>query len=380
MKILYITTVGSTMNFFKNFIKELLQAGHTVDIATNINEREVPAYYSEWNCRIYALSCARSPISKGNISAISQIRDIVEKNHYDIVHCHTPIAAACTRLACRKLRKKQGVKVFYTAHGFHFYKGAPLKNWLIYYPIEKLCAHYTDKLITINSEDFNLAKRKLKAREVFYVHGVGIDLSKFSDTKTNNEAKRQELGIPKDIFLLLSVGELNANKNHQVIIRALAELNDPKIHYAIAGDGDKKEYLLGLANELGVSGQFHLLGRRDDIAALDSTADLFCFPSIREGLGLSPIEAMACGTPVVAAENRGTKSYITNGENGFLCKHDSAHEFVCAIRKLMCDDELRSEFVKKSKKVIEDYSASAVLSEMLNVYGKENFNIHQPIN
>lgn len=159
------------MGFFKNFIKELLEDGHTVDIATNETTSKVPDCYREWGCQIYQISCTRSPFNKGNIDAIRQIRKIAADGSYGIVHCHTPIAAMCTRLACRKLRKS-GLKVFYTAHGFHFYKGAPLKNWLVYYPIEWLCAHWTDVLITINKEDFELAKKKMKAKRVEYVPGV----------------------------------------------------------------------------------------------------------------------------------------------------------------------------------------------------------------
>ena len=149
MKILYVTTIGATMCFFKEFIEELINDGHTVDIATNDSIRKPPECYTQLGCRIISLPCSRFPIKIGNLKSISLIRELVKNEKYDIVHCHTPIAAACTRIACRKLRISQGVKVFYTAHGFHFYKGAPKKNWIVYYPIEKFCARYTDKLITI---------------------------------------------------------------------------------------------------------------------------------------------------------------------------------------------------------------------------------------
>ena len=161
MKILYITTVGGTMNFFNSLIKELINDGYTIDIATNEVASKVPDCYKEWGCKIYHISTSRSPFSFGNIKAIKQIKKIAKD--YDLVHCHTPLAGMATRLACRKLRKKQGLKVIYTAHGFHFYKGAPKKNWMIYYPIEKMCSRWTDVLITINKEDYELAKRKMKA-------------------------------------------------------------------------------------------------------------------------------------------------------------------------------------------------------------------------
>ena len=163
MKILYVTTIGSTMNFFKSFIGELISEGHTVDIACNNSKSPVPEIYSDWGCNIYPISCTRSPMNKGTVKAISELKKIVAENKYDIVHCHTPIAAMCTRLACKDLRKN-GVRVIYTAHGFHFYNGAPKKNWLMYYPVEKICAKYTDTLITINKEDYEFAKKKMKAK------------------------------------------------------------------------------------------------------------------------------------------------------------------------------------------------------------------------
>lgn len=189
MKILYITTVGGMMSFFTRIIQVLLKENNTVDIACNNTVSDVLQCYRDWGCTIYSLSCTRSPLDKGNLKAIKEIKYIVSKGKYDIVHCHSPIAAMCTRLACRTLRKN-GVRVFYTAHGFHFYKGAPLKNWMIYYPIEWLCAHWTDTLITINKEDYDRARKHMHAKHVEYVPGVGIDLSLFAGEFSEEEKKK----------------------------------------------------------------------------------------------------------------------------------------------------------------------------------------------
>ena len=159
MKILYVTTMGGTMIFFNEFIKGLIEAGHSVDIASNTELFPVPSYYEEWGCNIFSISCTRTPFNKGTVRAVGELKKLVAENNYDIVHCHTPIAAMCTRLACRNARKKYGMKVFYTAHGFHFFKGAPLKNWLVYFPVEWFCSFFTDTLITINQEDYAFAKK-----------------------------------------------------------------------------------------------------------------------------------------------------------------------------------------------------------------------------
>ena len=213
MKILYVTTIGGTMSFFVSLFKKLTEEGHTADVATNENISKVKEVYREMGCKIYNISCSRSPLKLSTIKAIFEISKIVKTSGYDIVHCHTPVAAMCTRLACMGQRKK-GLKVIYTAHGFHFFKGAPKKNWLIYYPIEKICSYFTDVLITINKEDYALATKKFRAKKVVYVPGVGIDVDKFKNCDVVKAEKRKEIGIPDDATLFLSVGELNANKNH----------------------------------------------------------------------------------------------------------------------------------------------------------------------
>ena len=304
MKILYITTIGTTMSFFKSFIKQLINEGDTVDIATNEKNSVVPEYYREWGCEVYQIETSRFPLDLGNIKAIKQIRTIVEKEKYDIVHCHTPIAAICTRLACRRVRKR-GTKVFYTAHGFHFYKGAPLKNWLMYYPAEKICAHFTDVLITINKEDYALAKKKMKAKKVEYVPGVGVDLDKFGHVFVGKTEKRKEIGIPEDSTMLLSVGELSIRKNHKAVIQALQELPE-NFWYVIVGNGDLQEELRRLDH----TGRLKLLGYRTDIADLLHASDVFVFPSLQEGLPVALMEAMASGVPVVCSSIRGNTDLV----------------------------------------------------------------------
>ena len=242
MRILYTTTIGLTMIFFKSLVKRLIEAGHTVDIAANESDYQVDDVYRQLGCRVFQVNWQRSPLSRQNLKAIKELRAIVAAGNYDIVHCHTPVTGFCTRYACKQLRK-QGLRVFYTAHGFHFYKGAPLKNWLIYYPVEKYSSRFTDVLITITKEDFALAEQKMKAVKLAYIPGVGVDAERFRNTVTDVDEKRRELGIPAEAFLFLSVGELNQNKNHRVFIQALKKINDPGVHYAIAGTGDKKEEL-----------------------------------------------------------------------------------------------------------------------------------------
>lgn len=369
MKIIFVTTVSSTMNaFFKTQIEMLVKEGHSVDLACNDTNWPIDTFYKALGCQYHRIDFSRSPLSKGNIKAYGQLSEVIKKGRYDVVHCHTPNASAITRLVCEKFRKKKKLRVFYTAHGFHFYKGAPLKNWLLYYPVEKLCAHFTDVLITINQEDYALAQEKMKAKRIEYVPGVGLDTAKFRDAIADRREKRRELGIPEDAVLLMSVGELNANKNHQIVIRALGQLKDTKLHYAIAGKGQLEDDLLCLAKELGVEENIHLLGFRQDIAQLYKAADICAFPSIREGLGLAALEGMSAGLALIASDNRGTRDYAVHLDNAFLCQHDSAAEFAAAIQHLSEDAALRQKMGEKNLEIVKKFDVEKINTYMKEIY------------
>lgn len=366
MKILYVATVGGFMPFFKNLVKELIDKGNTVDFAANQSSSKVPDYYKEWGCKVYDISCSRSPFSFGNIKAIREIKKIAKD--YDIVHCHTPLAAVATRFACKSLRKN-GLKVIYTAHGFHFYKGAPIKNWIIYYPIEKLCAKWTDVLITINKEDYTFAMKKMKAKQIEYVPGVGVDINKITNVIIDRNAKRKELGVPSNAFELVSVGELNNNKNHQIVIKAISKLEQKEnIHYVIAGSGENREKLEMLAKKLNVN--LHLLGYRNDVIDIYKSADICVFPSIREGLGIAAIEGMMCELPLICSINRGTKEFVSEGAIG--CQHDDDSQFSYAIDQLYKNRFNCIKMGQINKEVAKQFDVEIINKKIIGIYNEKN--------
>lgn len=365
MKILYVTTISNTVNaFLIPHIKMLIDEGHQVDVAFNIEQEIKPEIY-EMGCKIHQLPLQRSPLKKDNFRAYKILKKSIISEGYDLVHTHTPVASAIVRLVCRNLNS---VMVFYTAHGFHFFKGAPILNWLIYYPVEKWLARYTDTLITINKEDYERAKSKFKAKRVEYVPGVGIDLKKFNTVKVDRDLKRSQLGLPKEAFVVLSVGELNKNKNHEVIIRAIAKIDNPDIHYIVCGEGPLKGYLIDLSEDLGIKNRVHLLGIRKDIAEICKVSDLFTFPSYREGLSVALMEAMANGLPVVCSNVRGNSDLIEDGKGGYLIEPVDVEGFAKYIKELIEDSRLRSEFGDFNHKKIENYSIENVLKEMEEIY------------
>lgn len=356
-----MTTVGVTMGFFKPYLVDLINKKHTVELAYN-NSWDVPQVIRVLKLKTYLLPFSRNPCSLDNLKAYKQLKKIVEENQYDIVHCHTPVAAFITRMACRNIRKN-GTKVVYTAHGFHFYKGAHLKNWMVYFPIECLCAHWTDVLITINREDYKFAQTKMKQSRVEYVPGVGIDVEKYKALTVDVSKKREELGIPKDAVLLLSVGELNKNKNHETVIRAIEGMG---VYYIIAGKGKRENKLREIAKKVGLGNNLRLLGYRNDISELLNIADVFVFPSYREGLSVSLMEAMASGKPIVASMIRGNVDLIDK-DGGFLFDPHSIKQCKEAIHSILHSD--MHVYGLHNQKKIREFSTDVVLTRINKIYG-----------
>jgi glycosyltransferase EpsD len=353
--------------FHVPFLKMLKELGYETVVAAKND------YDNHTDCIIpycdvyYDIPFERSPFSLQNLKAYRALKKIIDSNHFDIIHCHTPVGSVLGRLCAIPARKK-GTKVFYTAHGFHFYKGAPLKNWLLYYPVECLCAHFTDVLITINQEDYNRAKHTMHAKCVEYIPGVGIDANRFCSAQVDRIAKRADLGVPTNCTVITSVGELNRNKNHATVIRALALLNDPSIHYLIVGKGELYNHLTQLASSLGLANQVHLLGYRSDIAEIYKASDICIFPSIREGLGLAALEGMASGLPLIISDNRGAKDYAIHGENAYVCPWHSSESFSEAIKELGSFQAARMSFGQRNIEISRRFDISHVEEAMRHIY------------
>lgn len=310
----------------------------------------------------YDIPFERSPVSANNVKAYKELKRIIDENEYDIIHCHTPVAAMLTRLAAIKARKK-GTKVIYTAHGFHFFKGAPLINWLIYYPVEWVCSWFTDVLITMNREDYQLAKKRMKAKKIEYMYGVGINRDKFTKIQVDKEEKRKSIDINENDFMIISVGELNKNKNHQVIIQAIAKLRNEKIKYILCGQGPLETELRELSIGLGIENQVKFLGFRRDIPHLMKGAELFVFPSYREGLSLSLMEAMASGLPVICSKIRGNTDLIENGIGGYLVDPGNVLDIVEYIQVLISNEGIRKKMKDSNIENIKRYDILNVITQ-----------------
>lgn len=369
--LLVATVLSHIAQFHRPLIKLLKEEGYEIHVVAKNNLNEKNGLKINNVDRIFDVNFGRSPFNRNNFGAYKKLKKIINSEHYDIISCNTPVGGFLTRLAAFKTRKK-GTRIYYTAHGFHFYRGASKKNWMIYYPIEKMMARLTDVLITITKEDYNLAKTKKFKTDIKYIHGVGADEKKYlSVTKEESIAFRQENGW-NDKFIILCTGELNKNKNQKTVIRAVKKVreNHPETILLLAGNGPEEENLKKLIQELDMSEDVIMLGYHTDLEKYMNVCDMVVSASFREGCPLNIMEAMICEKPIVASINRGHKELITDGKTGFLVKADDVDGFRNRIVQVIEADIETEKMTKKGKLFIRDYSDKAVSKELRENYFK----------
>lgn len=373
-KVLFVAKVvrSHIMTFHIPYLKLFKEMGWETAVAAH-NDFENPEECVIPHCDTYFnVPFERFPLSPSNATSYRELKKIIDAGDYDIIHCHTPVSAMITRLAALGARKR-GTKVIYTAHGFHFFKGAPLINWLLYFPVEWALARFTDALITINKEDYARAQ-KFAAKRVYYVPGVGIDTKKFAVDEETKRAKREkirtELGIPDTATVLLSVGEVNENKNHRVVIEALAKLKATDVHYIICGRGELEESHKALAKQFELEGRVHLTGYRNDVADFYQAAEIFVFPSLREGLPVAVMEAMASGLPVICNDIRGCSDLIEDGVNGTKLTKCAADAYAVAVDAYW-KRETRQCVAKVNQQKAAEYDLSAVSEQYRCIYNEK---------
>lgn len=371
-KLLFVSNISNNVgSFVVASIAAAKKCGFEFYYAANwdgATKEQIAEDEKKYGIKIVHIDLDRSPYSTKNIKAYKQLVDLINMEKIDYIHCNTPVGGVLGRLAGEKCKVK---KIVYEAHGFHFYEGAPKKNWMIYYPVEKWLAKKTDAIITINNEDFERAKTfKLKNNgQVYYVPGVGMDLSQYNVPDTVREIKRNELNLKGTDFALISMGDLIDRKNYKIAIEVVAKLNNPHVHYFICGKGPEEVNLKKLAENLGVDKQVHFLGFRNGIKELLKASDTFLFTSKQEGLARSLMEAMASKIPCVVSKIRGNTELIVNNENGFLCS--GLDDYVNAIIKIMQSPDLAYKFKEKSSKHLNNFSIEKVIDCLFDVYSKE---------
>lgn len=374
-KILFISNISQKVS---SFVTASISAAHDVGLdfyhASNWQsaaDGQIEADEAAYNIKINDIPVSRNPLALTNWKAYKALVQLIKREKIDYIHCNTPTGGLLGRFAGKKCHVK---KVIYQVHGFHFYKSAPKKNWLLYYPIEKWLARYTDVLITINQEDYALAKTKLKLRKdgkVYYVPGVGIDTTQYGIEKSARQKKRKELGLQDGDVALISMGDLIERKNYDVAIRAVAQTKNDKLHYYICGEGPEEGILKDLAKQLEISNQIHFLGFRCDIKELLAASDIFLFTTKQEGLPRSMMEAMASGLPCVVSKIRGNVDLLENTEGGYLCDTNDVAAYGEKLNILASNADLRKEFGRNNLRAILKFSSETVTERLRSIYAAE---------
>lgn len=378
-KALIVTRVsGFVPQFEMNHVRLLQQMGFEVHYAANFDT----IVYGKDNSRLdgtgivcHHIGFCRSPFSKQVIASYRDLKRLMREEKFDLIHCHMPMTGVVTRMAAKALRRetRRNVPVIYTAHGFHFYTGAPLKNWMYYVP-ERILAHDTDRLVTMNEEDYIRARRFSVRGKAEKISGVGISLEKMvllpEDLKRQvvREAVRAQWGIREEEYVLISVGELTPRKNHREVLRMLAEEKLPGVRYMICGSGPLEEELEKFARQNGLDEQVIFAGYCSDVDSMLKAADCFVFPSFQEGLPMALMEAMRAGMPVIARKVRGNTDLITDGKGGFLLEKATPDEYRRAISCLQREPELSRQMGMWNQDRIREFRIEKVTEQMKRIY------------
>lgn len=365
-KILFISNVSRRItNFSIPSITAGQSLGYEFHMAANYSGfNDDP---SKYNVTLHHIDLMRNPFSLRNIKAYKQMLALIKKEKFDVIHCNTPIGGVLGRICGEKAKVP---KIIYTAHGFHFYKGAPLINRTLFKWAEMWMARHTDAIITLNREDYQVAQ-KFKLRnngKVYFIPGVGVDTKLYQVDGVNKEELRNSLGLKKDDIVLIAMGDLIRRKNYKASIKAIARANNKKLHFLICGKGPELDSLKSLAKRLGIEEQIHFLGFRTDIKELLSIADIFLFTTYQEGLPRSMMEAMAAGLPCVASKIRGNVDLIEDGKGGFLLDPNDVEGFAEAINKLANDEDLRKSMGYYNINAIKKYDVEHIKKEMKKIY------------
>lgn len=371
-KALMLAPMGSVhRRFNKANIEALKSLGYQIELVANFDNGDGPEVHNQEYVAertkngivTHSIPFARHSLT-GSLKCLPQVKQLLKEGQYDIVHAHTETGGLILRLA-------RGVKgnsrFFYTPHGMSFWKGSSLKSQVIYRPLERWICSGMDMNLGMNQEEVDVL-RKWKSKTAAHVHGIGLNLERFQKTSRTCEEVRAEFGLKADDKFIVSVGELDDNKNHITVIKALAMLEHKNFKYVICGVGPNRENLIKMVEDVDLKDKVILAGYRSDIPDILHAADLFVFPSFHEGLPVSALEAMACGLPLICSKIRGNVDIVKDGENGFLFAPEDSITLVLQIERLINDQELARRFGEKNKQIVREFSQEAVVEELKHLY------------
>lgn len=369
-KVLFVAHMQShIMNFHIPFIKNFQQKGYEVWVATKLDKKYKNEYIE--GVKWIDIEFIRNPFSFKISKALRQLIELMNNQKFNLIHVHTPVGGVLGRIAAKKTKNGP---VIYTAHGFHFFKGAPKSYWMTYYPIEKLMSKYTDAIITMNNEDFENAKNRLfiNNKDIYKVNGVGVNIEKFSCEENLNLSFRKKLGLKQDDFIITVIAELSRRKNQIQLINAMKDIDDecPNIKVLLVGEGDLYDFYKSEIMKYNLEKKVMLLGHRKDVNKILQISNLVGLFSNQEGLPKNLLEALAAGKPIICTNVRGNNELVEDNVNGFLIELNNIESTVGILKKIYMNQEILENFKKQSKLKAKEYSEQKIINDMDKIYSK----------
>jgi len=364
MKILFATTVAVTHEMFLlPYARHFRAQGWRVDgAAAGITDsQECRKSYDH----TFEMPWSRNPLNPRNlIAAVGRIRALAKNGNYDIVHVHTPVAAYITRCALGRMKYRLGLKVVYTAHGFHFHPGGnPVAN-VVFLALEKSAGRLTDRLIVINRSDWNsaLIHGIVPSEHVIHIPGIGVELKDYDPARVNGDSIdnfRSSISLNRESPLFLMVAEFHSGKRHIDALKAFQGVR-ADAHLAFAGTGTLLGKIEDQARRMGIEKRIHFLGYRKDIPILMRSSVATILPSVREGLARSVMESMCLGTPVIGTDIRGIRELLEKG-GGILVPPRSPIALSMAMNWVLDHRDEAKAMGRKGRENMADYNLARVL-------------------
>ena len=293
---------------------------------------------------------------------IVKLSSYLRKSKIDIIHTHGYFASTFGRLAAILAGTPVIITHIHTTY-FEFKK----RNIII----ERFLSFFTDKIICVSraAKEFVEKMEGIKKNKTCLIYnGTASQNRDIVKTSIN----RASFALSDDDFVIITVASLVVQKGHQSLLDAVSilSINHKRIRLLIVGEGPLKRKLEAYAENLQIASRVVFTGLRQDVFSLLTLSDLFILPSIeREGLGVSIIEAMSMGVPVIGTSIGGIPELIENQVNGLLVPPCNSYELAAAIERLVADKDQGRKMAERAKKIYEQkFTAEKMVKQIERLY------------
>lgn len=371
-KALVVAALSGFFMFLEDDIRILQEHGYEVMCAANMRDpvtEDSMRIFNQLGVKFVQIDFSSNKVCTwNNVRAYAQIRHLLRNERFSVIHCHTPFPGVIVRIAATKYRRMDKCKVLYTTHGFYFHKGSTKKTWMVFYTVEKFMSAFSDAIITINNEDYANAKRMF-CHHVYKVNGMGLDYQRYQNVQIDRTQYRMSLGISDNELMIVAIGELSKRKNHQVIVDAIKKSKLPNVCFAICGKAIEGsgtyDELLAKAKRENVKLLF--LGHRHDIPQICNCADIGVIPSTREGLGMSGLELLASGVPLLASKVHGINDYAIEGITAYTAEPFDSDKFAKGLIALS-DKRVREKMKTACKEMAKTFDVGISCAQKKKIY------------